>query len=420
LSTSIKTPPVAARGLKLRWYICGLLFFATTINYIDRQILGLLKPIISRELHWTEADFGWIISAFQAAYAIMMPLAGRLVDWIGPKRGYAIAVVFWSLAAMSHSLARNVLQFATARFALGLGESANFPAALRTVADWFPQQERALATGIFNSGTNIGALVAPLIVPWITVRFGWRPAFLVTSGLVVIWLVLWFTGYRHRPASVVQADSKPVARLPYLSLVTERRTWAFLSGKVLTDPVWWFYLFWLPGFLDKNYGLNLTAMGAPLVAVYLLADVGSVAGGWLSSSLLKRGFTANRARKTAMLVCAVAVTGVMFVPFTQGNLWLAVALIGLAAGAHQGWSANLFTLPSDLFPQEAVGSVVGLGGLGGAISGALVAPMVGYWLDFSHGAYGPLFVIAGLMYLIALGVIHMLVPKLDRLAQGNQ
>jgi ACS family hexuronate transporter-like MFS transporter len=420
LTTPTQTPPVTGRGLRLRWYICGLLFFATTINYVDRQVLGLLKPIISRELHWTEADFGWIISAFQAAYAIMMPLAGRLVDWIGPKRGYAIAVVFWSLAAMSHSLARSVLQFATARFALGLGESANFPAALRTVADWFPQQERALATGIFNSGTNIGALVAPLIVPWITVRFGWRPAFLVTSVLVMIWLILWFTGYRHPPASVVQADSKPVARLPYLSLVTERRTWAFLSGKVLTDPVWWFYLFWLPGFLDKNYGLNLTAMGAPLVAVYLIADVGSVAGGWLSSTLLKRGFTANRARKTAMLVCAVAVTGVMFVPFTQGNLWLAVALIGLAAGAHQGWSANLFTLPSDLFPQEAVGSVVGLGGLGGAISGALVAPMVGYWLDFSHGAYGPLFVIAGLMYLIALGVIHLLVPKLDRLQQVNQ
>ena len=416
MSTSIRIAPVAARALKLRWYICGLLFFATTINYIDRQVLGLLKPVISRELHWTEADFGWIISAFQMAYAIMMPLAGRLVDWIGPKRGYAIAVIFWSLAAMSHSLARSVFQFATARFALGLGESANFPAALRTVADWFPQNERALATGIFNSGTNIGALVAPLAIPWITVRFGWRPAFLFTSVLVLIWLILWFATYRHPPASVVRADSEPAARLPYMSLLTERRTWAYLLGKVLTDPVWWFYLYWLPGFLDKNYGLNLSAMGAPLVAVYLLADIGSVSGGWLSSALLKRGLTANRARKIAMLACAVAVTGVMFVPFTKGNLWLAVALIGLAAGAHQGWSANLFTLPSDLFPKEAVGSVVGLGGLGGAISGALVAPAVGYWLDFSHDAYGPLFVVAGSMYLIALGVIHLIVPKLEKLS----
>jgi ACS family hexuronate transporter-like MFS transporter len=390
-----------------------LLFFATTINYIDRQVLGLLKPVISNELHWSEADFGWIISAFQAAYAIMMPLAGRLVDWIGPKRGYAIAVVFWSIAAMSHSLARSVVQFATARFALGLGESANFPAALRTVADWFPQQERALATGLFNSGTNIGALVAPLAIPWITVRYGWRPAFLFTSVLVAIWLILWFSSYRHPPAVVLPAGTLPAARLPYMSLLRERRTWAYLAGKFLTDPVWWFYLYWLPGFLVKNYGLNIAAMGAPLVAVYLLADVGSVAGGWLSSLLLKRGLTANRARKTTMLICALAVTGVVFVPLTNGNLWLAVGLIGLACGAHQGWSANLFTLPSDLFPKEAVASVVGIGGLGGAISGALVAPMVGYWLDFSHDSYGPLFVVAGSMYLIALGAIHLLVPQLE-------
>ncbi len=247
------------------------------------------------------------------------------------------------------------------------------------------------------------------------VRFGWRPAFLFTSILVVIWLVLWFTTYRHPPTSVARADSQPARQLPYMTLLTERRAWAYLAGKFLTDPVWWFYLYWLPGFLVKNYGLNLTAMGGPLVAVYLLADVGSVSGGWLSSSLLKRGFSANRARKTAMLVCAIAVTGVIFVPFTNGNLWLAVALIGLAAAAHQGWSANLFTLPSDLFPPEAVGSVVGLGGLGGAISGALVAPAVGYWLDFSHDSYGPLFVVAGSMYLIALGVIHLVVPKLEQL-----
>jgi ACS family hexuronate transporter-like MFS transporter len=398
----------------MRWYICGLLFFATTTNYIDRQVLGLLKPTISRDLHWTEADFGWIISSFQAAYAIMMPLAGRLVDWIGPKRGYAIAVIFWTVAAMSHSLARNVFQFAMARFGLGLGESANFPAALRTVADWFPQEERALATGLFNSGTNIGALVAPLAIPWITIRFGWRPAFLFTSGLVLIWLILWFASYRHPPASVARADAKPAARIPYMSLLRERRTWAYLTGKFLTDPVWWFYLYWLPGFLDKNFGLKLAAMGAPIVAVYLLADVGSVAGGWFSSAMLKHGLTPNRARKIAMLACAIAVTGSTCVPLAKGNLWLTVGLVGLAAGAHQGWSANLFTLPSDLFPQEAVGSVVGLGGLGGAISGALVAPMVGYWLDFSHDAYGPLFVVAGSMYLIALGLIHLMVPNLEQ------
>lgn len=391
------------------------MFLATTINYIDRQVLGLLKPVISRELGWTEADFGWIISAFQAAYALMMPVAGRLVDWIGPKRGYAIAIVIWSAAAMSHSLARGVGQFALARFGLGIGESANFPAAIRTVADWFPQQERALATGLFNSGANIGALVAPLAVPWITVRFGWRAAFLFTGGLVLVWLVLWFSVYRRPPQSVVRADAKPAGRMPYTRLLGERRAWAFLIGKFLTDPVWWFYLYWLPGFLSKNYGLNLVAMGAPLVAVYLAADGGSIAGGWLSSSLLKRGWSPNAARKTALLVCAVAVTGVVFVPLTGGNLWVAVALIGLAAGAHQGWSANLFTLTSDLFPQEAVGSVVGLGGLGGAAGGMLVAPLVGYWLDLSHGAYGPLFVAAGSMYLLALALIHLLVPRIERL-----
>ncbi len=415
MAASTSTTPAARRYPRLRWYICGLLFFATTINYIDRQVLGLLKPVISRELGWTEADFGWIVSAFQTAYGIMMPLAGRLIDWIGPKRGYAIAVVVWSAAAMSHSLARNVLQFAMARFSLGLGESANFPAAIRTVADWFPQEERALATGIFNSGTNVGALVAPLVVPFITVRFGWRYAFLFTAGLVGLWLILWFSGYKHPPAIVAAADQKPAARLPYSRLLRERGAWAFLVGKFLTDPVWWFYLYWLPGFLNKNYSLDLAAMGAPLVAVYLVADGGSVAGGWLSSALLKRGWTPNGARKTAMLVCALAVTGVMLVPLTNGNLWAAVALIGLATAAHQGWSANLFTLTSDLFPQEAVGSVVGMGGLGGAIGGALVSPVVGYWLDFSHGAYGPVFVAAGLMYLLALGLIQLLVPRIQRL-----
>ena len=411
----IKVPEVP-RASRLRWYICGLLFFATTINYIDRQVLGLLKPVISRQLGWTEADFGWIVSAFQTAYAIGMPLAGRLIDWVGPKRGYAIAIVIWSAAAMSHSLARNVIQFATARFALGIGESANFPAAIRTVADWFPQSERALATGLFNSGTNVGALVAPLAVPFITTYFGWRAAFLFTGGLVILWLILWFTGYRAAPG--VTSKPQGARTIPYSELLRDRGAWAFLVGKFMTDPVWWFYLFWLPGFLSKNYGLNLVAMGAPLVAIYLCADVGSIAGGWLSSFLLRRGHSINFARKSAMLICGLAVTAVMLVPLTHGNMWAAVALIGLATGAHQGWSANLFTLTSDLFPQESVGSVVGLGGLGGAIGGALVSPAVGYWLDFSHGAYGPLFVGAGAAYLIAFALIQLLVPSIGGRAAG--
>ncbi len=403
-----------ARAPRWRWYICGLLFYATTVNYVDRQVLGLLKDTISEQLGWTESDYGWIIAAFQCAYAVTMPLAGRLIDRVGPKIGYAIAVIVWSAAAMSHAAARNAVQFAIARFALGAGESANFPAAIRTVADWFPRQERALATGLFNSGANVGAIVAPLVVPWITVRFGWRWAFLFTGGLVLIWLALWLTGYR-RPPSATAPQQARASETPYFALLDDRRTWAFLTGKILTDPVWWFYLFWLPGFLHRAYGLDLLHIGAPLVTIYVCADAGSIAGGWLSSALLKRGWNVNAARKTALLVCAVAVTVVVFVQAAHGNLWLAVGLIAIAAAAHQGWSANLFTLVSDMFPRPAVGSVVGIGGFGGAIAGMLVAPAVGYWLDFSHDAYGPLFAAAGSMYLIALAVIHLLVPKLEPL-----
>jgi len=396
-----------------RWYICALLFFATTINYVDRQVLGILKDTISKELGWSESDYGWIIAAFQGAYALMMPIAGRIIDWVGPKLGYAMAIVVWSAAAMSHALARNAFQFGLARFGLGLGESANFPAAIRTITDWFPQNERALATGIFNSGSNVGAIIAPLMVPWITMRFGWRYAFLATGGLVLLWLILWFTGYRSPPAYVARAEGNDAPRVPYLSLLTQRRLWAFLLGKFLTDPVWWFYLFWLPPFLHRAYNLDLMHIGPPLIVIYVAADFGSIAGGWLSSALLKRGWTVNAARKTAMLICALSVTGVVFVQASHGSLWLAVGLIALAASAHQGWSANLYTLTSDMFPQQAVGSVVGLGGLGGAVGGMLVAPVIGYWLDFSHGAYGPVFIAAGSMYLIALAVIQLLVPRLS-------
>lgn len=395
---------------RFRWVICGLLFYATTINYIDRQVIGLLKPVLEKELGWREAEFGWMVFAFQTAYALMMPLAGRLMDAIGTRLGYLLAVVVWSTAAMGHALASTVTQFALARFALGVGEAANFPAAIKTVADWFPQKERALATGIFNSGSNVGAVVAPLVVPWMAVHWGWRAAFLVTGAIGFTWVALWIWLYK-RPAEPLEPAAGQ--RIPYLKLLAERRAWAFLIGKFLTDPVWWFYLFWLPGFLNKQYGLNLTALGPPLVTVYLAADVGSVGGGWLSSAFLARGWTVNRARKTAMLVCALAVTPIVLVMQAGANLWLAVALISLAAAAHQGWSANLFTLASDLYPQRSVGSVVGVGGMAGAIGGMLAAPSVGYWLEWSGSAYGPLFFFAGAMYPLALLIIHALAPRIE-------
>lgn len=392
-------------------------------------MLGILKPVLSKELGWQEAEYGWIVFAFQLAYALMMPVAGRVIDWLGTRTGYALAVIVWSLASMSHSLARNATQFALARFGLGLGEAANFPAAIKAVADWFPKRERALATGIFNSGSNVGAVVAPLMVPFIAAHFGWRWSFICTGALDLIWLTAWLLLFRepreHRLLSagelaIIESDrdTEPPRRIPYGALLGKRAAWAFLLGKFLTDPVWWFYLFWLPGFLNKTYELDLTQLGPPLITVYLSADFGSVFGGWLSSRLLKLGWSPNRARKTAMLVCAIAVTAVIFVMYAGGNLWLAVALVSIAASAHQGWSANLYTLVSDTFPRSAVGSVVGLGGFGGAIGGMLVAPAVGYWLDFSHGAYGPLFFVAGSMYLIALALIQLLLPRLEPVAVG--
>lgn len=400
---------------KLRWYICALLFFACTINYVDRQVMSLLKePVFINQLHWTNADFGWVNSAFNWAYAIMMPLAGIFIDWVGPKRGYAVAVVIWSISAMAHSLCRSLGQFALARFCLGIGESANFPAAVRTITTWFPQQERALATGLFNSGTNVGVMVAAFAVPWvIAVTGSWRYAFLFTGGLVALWLILWFAGYRQAPGAAAISKT-PKRKISYTKLLRSRGAWAFLIGKFLTDPVWWFYLFWLPGFLFKKFGLDLLHLGPPLIVIYLAADVGSIGGGWLSSALLKRGVSVNMARKATMLMFAILVIGAMFVPLSFGNLWLTIALIGLAAGAHQGWSANLFTLVSDMFPEESVGSVIGLGGLGGAVGGALVQPLIGYWLDFSHNSYAPLFVLAGSMYVIAFFIINLLVPKLER------
>jgi ACS family hexuronate transporter-like MFS transporter len=347
---------------------------------------------------------------------------GRLMDWIGSRAGYALSIGIWSLAAAAHALARTPLGFGTARFALGIGEAGNFPAAIKTVAEWFPKKERALATGIFNSGTNLGATLTPLIIPSVVLRFGWQFAFLSTGVLSAVPIFFWLRTYR-RPQEhprlsrgelqYIESDpSEPTIKIPWLGLLDHRQTWAFLIGKFLTDPIWWFFLFWLPKFLNTKYGLSLTTMGLPLVIIYNAASVGSIAGGWLPAKLLKSGWTVNRARKSAMLVCALAVVPIIIAAKAH-NVWAAVGLISLAVAAHQGWSANIFTLVSDMFPQRAVASVVGIGGFGGAVGGMLIATFTGWVLQIS-GSYLPMFIIAGSVYAIALLIIHLLVPGLER------
>jgi len=404
-----------------RWVICALLFFAATINYIDRQVIGILKTTIHDEIGWSEVDYSWVVFAFQAAYAIGLLGIGRLIDRIGTRKGFSLAIIFWSAAAMAHALAHTVLGFGAARFFLGLGEAGNFPAAVKTVAEWFPKKERALATGIFNSGTNIGALVTPLVVPMITLSWGWRAAFIATGAIGFIWLAAWLIFYRppeeHTSLSrseleYIQSDPPdPVMNIPWGRLLPHRQTWAFSVAKFMTDPIWWVYLFWLPDFLHKRHGLSLKDFGPPLVVVYLMADIGSIGGGWLSSSLIKRGWTINAGRKLAMLICALAVVPIVFAAQTS-NLWVAVSLIGLAAAAHQGWSCNLFTTTSDMFPRRAVGSVVGIGGMAGAVGGMMIARLVGEILERT-GSYVPIFIIAASAYLVALLLFHLLSPKLD-------
>lgn len=415
-------PAIATTRIgRYRWVICALLFFATTINYVDRQVLGILAPELQKSIGWNEAEYGYIVTAFQAAYAIGLLLAGNMMDRLGTRFGYAVSVAVWSTASMAHGLIRSAFGFGVARFALGLGEAGNFPAAIKTVAEWFPKKERALAIGIFNSGANMGAIVAPLTVPWVAVHLGWRAAFLLTGVADFTWLIFWLTLYR-RPEEhprlskaefeYIRSDpQQPGARIPWAQLVQHRQTWAFAIGKFMTDPIWWFYLFWLPKYLNQTHGLSLTKLGLPLVAIYLMADAGSVAGGWLSSSLIKRGWTVNKARKTAMLVCACSVVPILFVSGIS-NLWVVVALIGLATAAHQGWSANLFAGVSDMFPQRAVGSVVGIGGMVGAIGGMLIASAAGLILQMTH-SYVPLFLIAGSAYLVALLLIQLLVPRME-------
>lgn len=414
---------IGERVSHYRWVICGLLFFATTVNYIDRQVLGILSKDLKTAIGWTEVDYGNIVAAFNAAYAFGLLLAGRLMDRIGTRAGYALAIVWWSLAAMGHALARTPFGFGVARAALGAGEAGNFPAAIKTVAEWFPKKERAFATGIFNAGSNVGAVVAPFTVPWIAMHLGWRWAFILTGAIGFLWLVFWLPVYKrpekHPKVTKAELDhiqsdppDPPAMKVPWVSLIPHRQTSAFAIGKYLTDPVWWFYLYWIPNFFRDNHGLDLTTIGPPLIAIYLIADIGSIGGGWLSSTFIKHGWSINRSRKTAMLICALAVTPIIFAANVK-NLWAAVALIGLAAAAHQGWSCNLFTTTSDMFPRQAVGSVVGIGGMAGALGGATMAVATGYILQSTGQNYSIVFTIAGTAYLVALLVIHVLAPNLE-------
>ncbi|HEY1377019.1 MAG TPA: MFS transporter [Gemmataceae bacterium] len=407
------------RPTHVRWVVCGLVFLATTINYVDRGVLGVLAPDLQRELGWTDTQYGDVNAAFYFAYALGFVVVGRFIDRVGTRLGYAASLVVWSVAAAGHALARTAGGFAAARFLLGFGEAGNFPAAIKATAEWFPRRERALATGVFNAGTNVGAVVAPLLVPVITLNYGWQAAFVVTGLAGLAWVALWLPLYRPpdrhpavSPAELawIQSDPpEPAVRIPWARLLPHRQTWAFAVGKFLTDPIWWFYLTWSAKFLFDQYGVDLKTVGPPLVVIYLLADVGSVAGGWLSSALLARGWSANAARKTAMLACAVCVIPVAYAP-VAGDMWTAVLLIGLAAAAHQGFSANLFTLTSDLFPRRAVGSVVGIGGTAGAVGGILMQAASGRIKD-ATGSYLTMFVIAGTVYVLSVLIIHLLAPR---------
>jgi len=419
---------------KYRWTICSLLFFATTINYLDRSVISLLKPDLEIQFHWTEGDYSYIVMAFQVAYALGMISVGRLIDKIGTKLGYALTTLAWSLAAIGHALANSTLGFAIARAALGISEAGNFPAAIKTTSEWFPRRERAYATGIFNSGSNIGAIVAPLTVPWIAVKLGWQWAFILTGAIGFIWVVLWVFIYEipaknkrlsKEEFAYINSDleenpdiAESVPKTPWIKLLNYRQTWSFVAGKFLTDPVWWFFLFWLPAFLDAQYGITGTAVALPVALVYTMSSFGSVAGGWLPLYLVKKGWPVFRARKTSMLIYAICVVPVVFAQWLGSiNMWLAVLMIGFATSAHQAWSANIFTTVSDLFPKKAVASVTGIGGMAGAIGGMLIAWLAGMLFDkykllgnLERGYYIMFFVCA-FAYLIAWLIMHFLVPK---------
>jgi MFS transporter, ACS family, hexuronate transporter len=420
-----------------RWTICALVFFATTINYLDRAVISLLKSDLTRELNWNDGDYANVEIAFKLAYAIGLLGAGRLIDKLGTRTGYLLATFMWSLSAVAHALVKSTLGFIVVRGALGLTEAGNFPAAIKTTAEWFPRKERALATGIFNSGANIGAIVAPLSVPFIAAAWGWQAAFVITGSIGFIWVVLWFAMYEtpsrskklsaaeynfiHSDNESTHSDTSVDEKIAWSRLLGFRQTWAFVIGKFLTDPIWWFYLFWLPDFLQSEYGIKGTDIALPVATVYFISTFGSIAGGWLPFRLINKNWPVFRARKTSMLIYAFAVTPIVFAQVLgQLNVWLAVAVIGLATSAHQAWSANIFTTVSDMFPKRAVGSVTGIGGMFGSIGGIVLSLFVQKNLFVHYRAIGEIetayyimFIICGGAYLLAWLIMHLLIPKME-------
>jgi len=407
----------------LRWYICGLLFTATMLSYVDRQVFSILAPDLQRDIGWSELDYGRIVIAFQLSYTISLILSGRLIDKVGTKLGYSIAMIWWSCAEMAHALARSPLGFGIARFFLGIGEAPNFPTAMKAIAEWFPKSERGLATGIFNSAPTVGAIAAPMFVPLVAAKFGWRGAFLATGAFEVVWLVAWWALY-HRPEdhpritpeelALIQEGrvASNAARVSLARLLGYRQTWAYGVGKALADPAWFFYLFWLPKFLAQQHGLRGTAVIPFLTVVYVFSGVGSTLGGYISSSLIKRGWTVNWARKVPMAASAVIMPIVILAGLAR-DPWSAVLLIGVAVAAHQSWSSLVFTIGTDMFPSRAMASVTGLAGGLGSLATILFSEITGRILQHDPNFYLPMFVACGTMYMVSLAIIQLLVPKLE-------
>lgn len=417
-----------------RWRIVALLFAATTINYMDRQILSLVKPLLDRELQWTNFQFGAVNSAFQGAYAVGLFFFGRLIDKLGVRRGYALSVGSWSLFAMAHALVGSIAGFTAVRVLLGLGEAGNFPGAIKAVTRWFPQSERSFATSLFNSGANVAAIIAPATIPLIAATWGWRAAFAIAGLTGLVWLAFWFPVYRRpsqhpslSPAELAHIGSDDTAennapdhdiKVPWKRLLARRETWSFIAGKLLTDPVWYFFLTWLPGYLNDAKGLDMKNLGAPLVGIYSIVTVLSILGGWIPGRLIRNGMSASKARKVCMAGFALCVLPILAVRHV--DLWGAVALIGIAGAAHQAWMASLFTTVSDMFPKYAVGSVVGLGGMAGSFGGMLFPLVCGAVIDRYKAAgdintgYGILFGVCSVAYILAFAINHLLAPKFER------